>query len=74
VHPQTAQHRDRLVVVDEDGAAIAIAAQRLGRKETGRRDVAKGADRTSLVAGAKALRRVDNTQSRWAAAISVISS
>ena len=47
-----------IVVVGEDRAAVAIAAERLGRKEARRRDVADRADLATPVGGAKALRGV----------------
>ncbi len=48
----------KLVIVGEDRAAIAIAAERLGREEAGRGGKPEGAELAALVAGAKALRGI----------------
>lgn len=47
-----------LVVVGEDGTAVAVAAQRLAREEAGAGDGAEVARHAALVAGAEALRGV----------------
>src|SRR5690349_12249576 len=53
-----AQLLEQIGVVSENGAAVAIAAERLGRIEAGRGGEPEGADAAALVAGAKALRGV----------------
>ena len=46
------------VIIGEHRAAVAIAAERLCRKETGAGNLGKLADRNAVVACAKALRRI----------------
>ena len=60
VHAQRAQHVGQLVVVGEERAAVAVAAERLGREEAGRRDRRQGADR----AGRRASRRSSGPRRR----------
>ena len=45
VHANAAQRVRQLVIVGEDRAAIAVAAERLGREEAGRGGKTEGAER-----------------------------
>ena len=58
MHADAAQRLGKLGIVGEDRAAIAEAAERLGRKEAGRGRKPEGAELAALVARAKALRGV----------------
>ena len=44
------QHRGEFVIVGEDRAAVAVAAERLGREEAGGGGMPEGADAAALVA------------------------
>ena len=58
VHANAAQRLGKLVIVGEDRAAVAEAAERLCREKAGRGGKAEGAEPAALVARAKALRGV----------------
>ena len=58
MHADAAELFGELVIVGEDRAAVAEAAERLGRKETGRGRKAEGAELAALVGRAKSLRGV----------------
>src|SRR3546814_8478646 len=47
-------------IVGEDRATIAVASERLHRKKAGCRVAGQGADTTTLVTGAKCLRRISH--------------
>ena len=55
VDPQRSQQLGPPGIVGEDRAAVAVAAQRLGRKEAGGGPGGQGADRAAPVGGAEAL-------------------
>ncbi len=55
VEEQRAHHLGEFVVLREHRAAVAVAAERLGREEAGRRGVPAGAGPPASVAGAEAL-------------------
>ena len=55
VHADAAQRRRELVVIGEDRAAVAEAAERLCREEAGRGGESEGAELAALVAGAETL-------------------
>ena len=58
VDANAAQRLGKLGIVGEDRAAVAEAAERLGREEAGRGGKAEGAEPAALVARAKTLRGV----------------
>src|SRR5207244_11027712 len=58
MHADAAQPLGERGIVGKDGAAVAIAAERLCGEEAGRGGAAEGAEAAALVAGAKALRGV----------------
>jgi hypothetical protein len=65
---QRAQQRGGLRIGGEDGAAVPVAAERLGRKEAGGRDRAEGADLPIAAAGTEALGRIGDDCRPWLAA------
>src|SRR5690606_13508731 len=58
VHADLARRLRQRIVVGEEGAAVAVAAQRLAREEAGRTPGAQAAAAPSPVAGAETLRAV----------------
>ena len=58
VHADRTQQRRHLRIVGEDRAAVAVATERFGRVETGRRDRCKRADLPVAAPGAETLRGI----------------
>ena len=58
MNAHTAHQVGEIIVIGERRAAVAITAERLGRKEAGRGDGAEGADAAIIIGRAEALRRV----------------
>ena len=58
VHAQASQPRRQFVVIGQDGAAVAVAAQRLGGEKARRRRERECAELAAPVSGAERLRRV----------------
>ena len=74
VHAQALEARGERVVVGKDGAAVAIAAERLGREEARRGRGGERAELAALIGRAEGLRRVVEHQECCAAAIALIAS
>ena len=67
VHAQAAQRVGKSVVVGHHRAAVAVAAERLGREETGRRRVAEGAEPAVVVDRAESPARHRRESNRFSA-------